>query len=104
MTEREEFEKQATKAIKDLQEVFATNQARYLALSGLLKAVLQQVPHPALLQIRENYLNEVNSQVAQLPPQYQRPEIWNELESLLDNLVERRAADAKPDYPMQPPA
>lgn len=99
-----DFEKQTIKAIKDLQEVFATDQARYLALTALLKSVLQEVPLHALKQIREHYLNEVNAQAAQLPHAFQRPEIWNEFEGLLDDLVELRVATAKPAHPTQQPS
>ena len=40
MHDPEKFQAATTKAITDLQEVFASNQSRYLALSAVLKATL----------------------------------------------------------------
>lgn len=89
MHDQERFQAETLKAIKDLQEVFASNQARYLALSAVLKAVLYQVPLPALRQIRENYITEVDAQASEYEPRHQRAQHWADWEAILDSLVQR---------------
>ena len=88
MHDPEKFQQETIKAIKDLQEVFASNQARYLAMSAVLKAAMLQMTSPVLRQIRENYLAEVNMQAAQMDPKHQRLQHWEDWEAALDALVE----------------
>lgn len=92
MHDPEKFQTETIKAITDLQEVFAMNQSRYLALSAALKAALTQMRAPVLQQIRENYLTEVTAQAAQMPPQHQRREPWDDWEAAIDALLEQATA------------
>ena len=91
MHDPEKFQAETTKAITDLQEVFASNQSRYLALSAVLKATLLQMPEPVLRQIRENYVAEVDSQAAQFAPEHQRRQHWDDWEAILDALADHAA-------------
>ena len=87
MHDPEKFQAETIKAINDLQEVFASNQNRYLALSAVLKAAMLQMTAPVLRQIRENYLLEVTAQAEQLAPEHQRRQHWDDWEAALDELV-----------------
>lgn len=89
MHDPEKFQQEMIKAIKDLQEVFASNHARYLAMSAVLKAAMMQMPAPVLRQIRENYLVAVNLQASNIDPIHQRVQHWEDWETALDELVEQ---------------
>lgn len=97
MHDQQRFQAETIKAIIDLQEVFISNQARYLAMSAVLKALLNQVALPALRQIRENYLAEVDSQASEYEPRHQRAQHWADWEVILDSLVQRE--EARPSGP-----
>ena len=91
MHDPEKFQQEMIKAVKDLQEVYRSNHAQYLALSAVVKAFLAQIPLPALQQIRENFVSEVDSQAVQQAAHLQRREHWDDWEAILDALVQREA-------------
>lgn len=74
----------AIKAIKDLHSIVGQNLSRQLALGAVLRALLGQLPLAALLQVQEEFDAEVDHQVSQLEPKYQRPQFWEEWSALIE--------------------
>lgn len=84
MNNAERFQAQTVKAINDLQETFAQTNSRQLALSAMTRALLAQVPLAALPAVLEEYEAEVDHQVAQMPPKFQKPAHWEEWSSAIE--------------------
>ncbi len=84
MHDPEEFQAQTAKAINDLQETFRQLLSRQLALGAMTQALLARVPLAALPAVLEDYETEVDHQVAQMPPKFQKPEHWDEWSSAIE--------------------
>ena len=89
MHDPEKFQQETIKAITDLQNMFAQNQSRLLALSAVVRAVLPQVHPERIHQVIEEFDTGVDQLVAQLDPKYQRPKYWQEWAELLQDLQEK---------------
>lgn len=84
MNNAERFQAQTVKAINDLQDTFRQLLSRQLALGAMTQALLARVPLAALPAVLEDYEAEVDHQVAQMPPKFQKPEHWEEWSSAIE--------------------
>lgn len=99
MHDPEEFQAETIKAIKDLQETFAQTLSRQLALGAVLRALVAQVPLAALVRLQEEFEAEVDHQAAQLPPEFQRPEFWQEWSDVIEDRRKQLAHAGGPTRP-----
>ena len=99
---RRSFEEQATEAIKSLQKAHMEQLNRLLACEAMLVAMIRRMPPQALPGLSEEYSAAIDRMAAQLDPDLQRPEKWEEhseaLEALLKSHQEKdqRKSDQRP--------
>ena len=84
MQDPEKFQAQTIKAITDLHNAFGQNVSRQMALGSMIRAILGLLPLAGILHVQEQYEADVDHQIAQIPPELQRPKFWEEWSEVLE--------------------
>jgi hypothetical protein len=72
------FEEQAIQAIKDLQQAHKRNLNRQLAFEALMGSMLERIHPDALEGLLEEYEAACDRLAAQLRPEMQEPDVWQQ--------------------------
>lgn len=79
------FEKQVMQAIAEINNTQLTHLNRQLATEAMLEALLDRVDPQALPAIAEEYDAALLRLAEGLPPDMQRPDVWQQWSTLLSN-------------------
>lgn len=94
------FEKQVMQAIAELSNTQLTHMNRQLANEAMLEALLERVDPKALPSIAEEYDAALIRLAEGLPPDMQRPEIWQQWSTYLSDrqrhIQQAQALQGKP--------
>lgn len=92
----EEFRRDAIAAINALRRWNLRMESRLLALTALAQAALRQCPPDRLAALEEEYDAEMDHHLAQIEPQHQQPQHWQEWSTLIASLRARHHPPAGP--------
>lgn len=91
MHDPERFQADTIKAINDLNVLLSQVLSRQLALQALGNAMLGVVHPAALVRLREEFDEEVVHLSTLLPPKFQRPEFWEDVEAAIEARIKNVA-------------
>ena len=91
MHDPEKFQAETIKAINDLNVLLSQVLSRQLAQQALGNAMLGVVHPAALVRLREEFDEEVVHLSTLLPPKFQRPEFWEDVEAAIEARIKHAA-------------
>lgn len=94
----EKFQADTIKAINDLHALLGQVLSRQLALQALGNAMLGVVHPAALARLREEFDEEVVHLAMLLPPQYQRPQFWEDVAAAIEARLQHAARPPAPGW------
>lgn len=100
MSEPEYTLEAALQDIRLLNEERIAQLNRQLATTSIIRALLTMLPPEQLIELREQYEVRVISGMEHLSPELQRPHIWTEYSSKLDELIALNEM-APPEHPQR---